>query len=107
LRTPLRVSARAASMPPTRLGLRAGSSIRVADAIQAIVIKSANDVAVVLGERLGGSESRFASLMTRKARQLGMTRTTFLNASGLPNPGQQSTARDLATLARHLVDDFP
>ncbi len=107
LRTPFRVSARAASMPPTRLGLRAGTSIRVSDAIQAIVIKSANDVAVVLGEGLGGSESRFASLMTRKARQLGMTRTTFLNASGLPNPGQQSTARDLVILAHHLVDDFP
>lgn len=107
MRTPFRVSRRAASMPPTRLGLRAGNSIRVEDAIQAIIIKSANDVAVVLAEGLGGTESRFASLMTRKARQLGMTRTTFLNASGLPNPGQQSTARDLSVLARHLIDDFP
>ena len=107
MRTPFRVSRRAASMPPTRMGLRAGTSIRVEDAIQAIIIKSANDVAVVLAEGLGGTESRFASLMTRKARQLGMTRTTFLNASGLPNPGQQTTARDLSVLARHVIDDFP
>ncbi len=107
MRTPFRVSRRAASMPPTRMGLRAGTSIRVEDAIQAIIIKSANDVAVVLAEGLGGTESRFASLMTRRARQLGMTRTTFLNASGLPNPGQQTTARDLSVLARHVIDDFP
>jgi D-alanyl-D-alanine carboxypeptidase len=107
LGTRFRVSPRAASMPPTRLGLRAGTTIRVGDAIQAIVIKSANDVAVVLGEGLGGTEARFASLMTRKAHQMGMTRTTFLNASGLPNPGQQTTARDLSVLARNLIDDFP
>ncbi|GBD44031.1 D-alanyl-D-alanine carboxypeptidase DacF [bacterium HR40] len=103
----LPVSARAAAMPASRLGLAAGESIRVEDAIRALVVKSANDVAVVVAEALAGSEQEFAQAMTRRARTLGMSRTTFANASGLPDDRQQTTVRDLATLARHLVLDFP
>jgi D-alanyl-D-alanine carboxypeptidase len=105
--TKLKLSARAAAMPPTKLGLKPGSSIKVEDAIMALVTKSANDVAAAVGESLGGSEARFAELMTEKARALGMTRTTFRNASGLPNDQQRSTARDLATLSTRLITDFP
>jgi D-alanyl-D-alanine carboxypeptidase len=103
----LKVSARAAAMPPTKLGLKAGATIRVEDAILALVTKSANDAASVLAENLGGGEDRFARLMTRTARQLGMSRTAFRNASGLPDAQQRSTARDLARLARRLIDDYP
>ena len=103
----LRVSRRAAGMPPSKLGLRRGQSIRVKDAILALVTKSANDVAVVVAEALGRTESQFAKKMTKKARRLGMKRTTFRNASGLPNRKQLSTARDMATLARALIRDFP
>lgn len=101
----IKVSAHAASQPPSALRLRAGSTISVGDAISALVTKSANDVAVVIAERLGGSESRFATLMTAKAKSLGMTRTTFRNASGLPDTRQLSTARDMAILAEHLLED--
>jgi D-alanyl-D-alanine carboxypeptidase len=107
LDSPLRVSAHAASMPPTKMGLRPGSTIRVEDAIYAIIIKSANDVAAAVGENLGGSEQRFAQIMTRTARQIGMRSTTFRNASGLPDDLQVTTARDIATLARHLITDHP
>lgn len=103
----LKVSRRAARQPPSRLGLRAGSTIRVKDAISALVVKSANDVAVVVAEALGGTEKRFGALMTRKARALGMSRTTFRNASGLPNRAQKSTARDMVRLARALIHGFP
>lgn len=103
----LRVSAHSASMPPTKMGLRPGSSISVEDAIYSIIIKSANDVAATVGENLGGSEQRFAQIMTRTARQLGMRSTTFRNASGLPDDEQVTTARDMATLARHLITDHP
>jgi D-alanyl-D-alanine carboxypeptidase len=103
----LKVSARAAAMPPTKLGLKAGATIRVEDAILALVTKSANDAASVLAENLGGSEDGFARLMTRTARQLGMSRTVFRNASGLPDAQQRSTARDLARLARRLIEDYP
>ena len=103
----LPVSRRAAGMPPSKLGLKRGQSIRVKDAIKALVTKSANDVAVVVAEALGGSEQKFARLMTEKARKLGMTRTTFRNASGLPNNRQLSTARDMARLARALQRRFP
>lgn len=103
----LPVSRRAAGMPPSRLGLKAGQSIEVQDAILALLTKSANDVAVVMAEALGTKETRFAKLMTKKARQLGMKRTSFRNASGLPNRHQLSTARDMATLARALIRDFP
>ncbi len=103
----LRVSKRAAGQPASRLGVRAGSTISVRDAILALITKSANDVATVIAEELGGTEWQFARLMTRKARELGMRRTTFRNASGLPNRRQLSTARDMATLSRAIIRDFP
>jgi D-alanyl-D-alanine carboxypeptidase len=101
------MSAYAASQAPTKLGLKPGQTISVRDAILALVTKSANDVAVAIAEYVGGSESSFAARMTKRARDLGMTRTTFRNASGLPNSGQITTARDLATLGRALRDHFP
>ena len=103
----LKVSKRAAGQPPSKLGPGAGSTIRVEDAIRALVVKSANDIAVVVAEALGGTEVKFAQKMTSKARALGMTRTAFRNASGLPNRKQRSTARDMAQLARALMRDFP
>ncbi len=103
----LTVTEHAASMAPSKLGLRPGSSIRVEEAILAVVTKSANDAAVVLAEGLGGSEERFAEMMTQRARRLGMSRTNFENASGLPNLNQLSTARDMAILGRALIADFP
>lgn len=105
--TRLPVSAAAARQPPSKLGLKPGSTIRVDEAIRAVAVKSANDVAVVLAEALGGSEPRFAQLMTYRARELGMTRTRFANASGLPDERQRTTARDMATLARGLLRDYP
>ncbi len=103
----LPVSSKAAAQSPSKLNVRPGSTIAVEDAIKAIVTRSANDVAVVIGEAIGGSESNFADMMTRKARALGMNSTTFRNASGLPNPGQVTTARDLAILGRAIQDRFP
>lgn len=103
----LPVSRHAASMPQTNLFLRPGDNISVRDAIRALVIRSANDVAVVLGEYLAGSESNFGMKMTEKARQLGMRGTVFRNASGLPDIGQYTTARDLAVLAMALKKHFP
>ncbi|MFG1179404.1 serine hydrolase [Xanthobacter versatilis] len=103
----LQVSAKAASQQPSKLGVKPGSAIEVEDAIKALVTRSANDVAVVIAENLGGSESEFAEMMTRKARALGMSRTVFRNASGLPNPNQVTTARDLSILGRAIQDRFP
>jgi len=107
LATRLPVSAEAARQPPSKLGLRPGSTIRVDDAIRALAVKSANDVAVVLAEAIGGTEARFAQLMSYRARELGMTRTRFVNASGLPDELQRTTARDMAVLASRLLSDFP
>lgn len=101
------VSAHAASMEPSKLGLLPGMRLTVQEAILALVTKSANDAASALGEFLGGSEERFSQMETLRARALGMNRTTFTNASGLPDPNQWTTARDLAVLARHLLADFP
>ncbi|HET7879677.1 MAG TPA: D-alanyl-D-alanine carboxypeptidase family protein [Acetobacteraceae bacterium] len=102
------VSAYAAAMAPTKLGLVPGrTQLTVEDAILALVTKSANDAAAALGEMLGGSEDRFAQMMTLRARALGMSRTNFTNASGLPDPDAWTSARDLAVLARHLLSDFP
>ena len=101
------VSANAAAQPPSKLGVRAGSTIRVEDAIYATAVRSANDVAVVIAENIAGSEPGFAALMTRTARGLGMNSTTYRNASGLPDPGMITTARDVARLARALQTDFP
>lgn len=99
----LRISRRAARQPASRLGLTPGQSISVKQAILALVTRSANDVATVIAENMSGSERSFALHMTAKARKLGMSRTTFRNASGLPHRGQMSTARDMARLARALV----
>ena len=107
LDTPLPVSATAALEPPTKLGLKAGQTILVEDAIGGIVTRSANDAAVVVSEAIGGSEGEFARLMTRKARALGMTNTTYVNASGLPDDEQITTARDQALLGRAIHDRFP
>ena len=102
-----KVSKRATRQPPSKLNLSAGSNISVKNAILALVTKSANDVATVIAENLGKSERNFARLMTRKAKKLGMTRTTFRNASGLPNRGQLSTARDMATLGIAIRKNHP
>jgi D-alanyl-D-alanine carboxypeptidase len=105
--TRLTVSRKAANRPASRLGLKPGQSIKVKDAVMAIIIKSANDVASVIAESIGGTERRFALLMTNKARKIGMSRTTFRNASGLPHRGQMSTAKDMATLTRAIINRFP
>ena len=104
---PLPVSMNAAGMPATNLALSAGDTITVSTAIQAMVIRSANDVAVVVAEGLSGSEEAFAQRMNAKAIQLGMTRTVFRNPNGLPDPEQHTTARDISTLAIALHHDFP
>jgi D-alanyl-D-alanine carboxypeptidase len=101
------VSAHAAEMEPTKLGLLPSTRITVQQAILGLVTKSANDAAAALGELLGGSEDRFAQMMTLRARAMGMAHTTFTNASGLPDDRQVTSARDLAVLARRLVSDFP
>jgi D-alanyl-D-alanine carboxypeptidase len=101
------VSAHAASQPPTKLGLRPGQTITVENAILALVTKSANDMAAAVAEGVAGSEPVFAGRMTARARQLGMERTWFANASGLPDPDQVTTARDMSILALALVHDFP
>lgn len=101
------VSKHAAFQEPSELGLAAGSTIRVEDAIYGLVTKSANDAAVVLGEAIAGSESAFGDMMTKRARQLGMKNTTFKNASGLHHKSQISTARDMAILGQALQRDFP
>lgn len=104
---PLRISRRAQFTRPSRLGLRAGRTITVRQAILALVTKSANDAAVVLAEALGGSEANFGRMMTARARGLGMLRTRFRNASGLPARGQLTTARDLAIMTRAIISKFP
>jgi D-alanyl-D-alanine carboxypeptidase len=107
MQTPMPVSSHAAQQKPTKLSLRPGTTITVDTAIRAIVIRSANDVAVVIAEALGGTELHFAQMMTDKARAIGMRETYYHNASGLPDPLQITTATDLSVLARHLTSDFP
>jgi D-alanyl-D-alanine carboxypeptidase len=107
LATPIRVSAEAASRPPSKLGVPAGGSVSAESAILALVTRSANDIATAVGEALAGDEDAFARVMTQRARSLGMTRTTFRNASGLPDPEQVTTARDMVLLGRRLIADFP
>lgn len=107
LHQPLRVSKRAAGQPASKLGLKKGETITVDDAIRALSVKSANDVATVIAEALGGTEIKFAQMMTARARELGMTRTSFRNASGLPNKRQKSTARDMSILAQALINGLP
>ena len=107
LGTRIKVSAHAAAEPPSKLGVKAGNTITVKDAILSLVTRSANDMATALGEHLGGSEARFATMMTQRARSLGMRNTTFKNAHGLPNTAQVTTARDMSILGRALQDRFP
>jgi len=107
LQQSLRISSHAEAMTPTKLGLRTGQVITTEQAILGLVTKSANDAAVVLAEALGGSEENFARMMTQRARSLGMAQTVFMNASGLPNRAQVSSARDMALLAMALLRDHP
>lgn len=101
------VSKYAASEPPSKLGVGAGRSVTVEQAILALVTRSANDIATAVAEFLGGSERRFAEMMTAKARSLGMTKTTYRNAHGLPNSAQMTTARDQARLSLALRQHYP
>ena len=96
-----------AGMSATNLNVDSGDRISVETAILALVVRSANDAATAIAEHIGGTEAGFARLMTNKAQMLGMTRTTFRNANGLPDPKQRTTARDLATLSVALIRDFP
>ncbi|WP_428428407.1 SPOR domain-containing protein [Pararhizobium sp.] len=105
--TPVQFSKNASAEPPSKLGVRSGNSITVEQAILSMVTRSANDSSTALGELLGGSEERFARIMTNKARALGMTRTTYRNANGLPNDAQMTTARDQARLGMALRQHFP
>src|SRR5260370_25173515 len=107
LDTEMDESEHASEQAPTKLGLRPGQSIAVEDAIKGLVTRSANDAAVVIAEAIAGDESDFAKLMTRKARALGMTKTVYRNASGLPDDEQVTTARDQATLGRAIQERFP
>ncbi|GGH17702.1 hypothetical protein GCM10007036_19340 [Alsobacter metallidurans] len=107
LDTPLQVSYFATTQAPSRLGVKKGETISVDDAIKAIVTRSANDVAVVIAENLAGTEKAFAEKMTEKAQELGMRNTLFVNASGLPNKQQITTARDLALLGKAVRERFP
>ncbi|WP_428643381.1 D-alanyl-D-alanine carboxypeptidase family protein [Roseibium sp.] len=105
--SPLEVSAKAASQPPAKIGLKAGSTITVEQAARALSVKSANDVAIVVAENLAGSEAVYARQMTARARALGLSRTRFVNATGLPDPAQVTTARDMAKLGLALKQRFP
>jgi D-alanyl-D-alanine carboxypeptidase len=107
LNTRWNVSEYAAAQPPTKLGLQAGDRVAVRDVILGMVTRSANDAAMVAAEGLGGSEAKFAELMNRRARDIGMTRTNFENPHGLPNDEQITTVRDMATLGRELIKRFP
>lgn len=105
LKEPIRVSRTAAKTPPSKLGLKAGQTITVENLIKALAVKSANDAAVVLAERLAGSEAAFAEQMSAKARSMGMMKTTFKTANGLPHPEQQTSARDMAKLASNILNN--
>ena len=107
LDTPLMISAHAAAAAPVKLGLKANGTIRAEEALKAMVTKSANDAAVVVGEAIGGTEEEFAKLMTEKAKSLGMASTVYVNASGLPAEEQITTARDQALLGRAIGHRFP
>ncbi|MFN3462495.1 MAG: D-alanyl-D-alanine carboxypeptidase family protein [Terricaulis sp.] len=104
--TPLTASRNASRQPPTRLCLRAGDTITVEQAVRALIVQSANDVATTVAERLAGSEARFAAQMTSRARELGLSDTRFANASGLPDRRHQTTARDMALLSQAIWNDF-
>jgi D-alanyl-D-alanine carboxypeptidase len=101
------VSPQAAAQPPTKLGLRPGDTITVEDAMHAMAVKSANDMAWAMAEKIGGSESRFAAMMTMKAKELGMVHTRFVNPNGLPDSRHVSSAHDIAILCRAVLRDYP
>jgi D-alanyl-D-alanine carboxypeptidase (penicillin-binding protein 5/6) len=103
----LTISPRAASQPPSKLGLAAGQTITLDNAMRATAVRSANDMALAIGEHIGGSEARFTNMMTLKAEQLGMTQTRYMTANGLPDARQLTSARDQAILARAIMRDFP
>ena len=105
--SPIVISENAASAAPSKLDLDPGDTITVREAILALITKSANDIAVALAEKIGGTESNFVRLMNAKARELGMTKTNFENPSGLPDPNQVTSARDMVTLGLSLQDHFP
>ena len=107
MNTLIRVSPKASQQPPTKLGIPAGHSVSVETVIKALIAKSSNDLCVAIAEAIGGSEAQFIRLMNQKARQLGMFRTIFMNTTGLPNPNQWSTARDMLILAQALYNNFP
>lgn len=107
LTDPVVISRHAAAQPPSRLGLGVGKSLTVEQAIHVIAVKSANDIAAALAEKIAGSETAFAAMMTAKARKLGMMNTFFANASGLPNPAHITTARDIATLSMAVMNHYP
>jgi D-alanyl-D-alanine carboxypeptidase len=107
LKDTLVVSPHAAAQAPSKIGIRQGGTIAVGDAMNAIAVKSANDMAVAMAEKMGGSESHFAEMMTAKAKQLGMNNTQFVNASGLPDTRQLTTARDISILSRAVLRDYP
>ncbi|WP_298822229.1 D-alanyl-D-alanine carboxypeptidase family protein [uncultured Roseibium sp.] len=107
LSSPLEISANAAAQPPAKIGLKAGSTITVQQAARALAVKSANDVAVAVAENIAGSEAAFARQMTQQARALGMGKTRFVNATGLPDPAQVTSARDMAKLGLALKRRFP
>lgn len=107
LSSPLTVSENAASQPPAKIGLKSGTTITVQQAARALSVRSANDVGVAVAENLAGSEAAFARQMTQQARALGLSRTRFVNATGLPDPGQVTTARDMAKLGLALKRRFP
>ena len=104
---PVPVSAHAASMAPSKLGVRPGQSVTVDEAMRAVAVKSANDMAVALAEKIGGSEAKFTALMTLRAQELGMANTRYVNACGLPDARQVTTARDIAILSRSVMRDYP
>jgi D-alanyl-D-alanine carboxypeptidase len=105
--TKVRISKKAASEPPSKLGLRAGSTIQLRYLVRAAAVKSANDAATAIGEAISGSEAAFARRMNRTAKAIGMNRTTFKNAHGLTESGHLSTARDMTLLGRHVLFDYP
>jgi D-alanyl-D-alanine carboxypeptidase len=107
LKSSVPVSTFASKMSPSKIGIKPGNSISVENAIKALVTKSANDVSVAIAEKLGGTEARFARMMTERAKSIGMTKTRFLNASGLHNPAQLSSARDMAKLAIYIMRKYP
>ena len=107
LDTKIKISPKAAGEPPSKLGLRSGQKIKLRYLIRASAVKSANDAATALAEAISGSEAAFARRMTRTAKSLGMTKTTFKNAHGLTEKGHLSTAHDMSILGRHMIYDYP